>query len=221
LGLPEDAGRELTSARIGDDPRVRIEFARLDAHAGLPNPALRLAEASKAYLARYGATFGYEPLRWRMPRGYEAIVRENARATGLAPGLVWALIQRESRFAPGAVSPVGAVGLMQLMPETARRIAQEMGDKDFDADRVREPEVNVRYGCRYLQGLLQRYGGRTGIAAAAYNAGEDAVDRWLRVRGDIAPDVFVEEIPYKETRAYAMDVQRDFALYGWLYGAER
>jgi soluble lytic murein transglycosylase len=223
LGLSEDAGRELATlaGRPEADARTRAELARLADHAGRPGLALRWGESARSYLARYRATPGYEAARWRMPRAYAAIVREAARENALPPDLLWALIQRESRFIADAVSPVGAIGLMQLMPATAAALAKEAGDKDFDPTRLGDPRTNVRLGARYLRGLLARYGGRTALAAAAYNAGEAAVDRWLAVRGSQAPDLFVEEIPYQETRRYVMEVQRNFALYGWLYADAR
>lgn len=118
---------------------------------------------------------------------YEALIVEHARANRLNPQLVRAVIQAESAFNPRAVSPVGAMGLMQLMPGTAR----ELGVVDpFD------PEDNIRGGTKYLRSLLDRFDGEVELALAAYNAGPGAVERYNGVP------------PYRETRNYVARINR-------------
>jgi soluble lytic murein transglycosylase-like protein len=129
-----------------------------------------------------GAIKTTRPLVPSRSASYEAIIREHAGAHGLSPDLVRAVIQVESGFNPRAVSPKGAMGLMQLMPATATEYG--VGDP-FD------PADNVRAGVAYLRRLLDRYDGRVELALAAYNAGPGAVDR----HGSQVP-------PYRETRDY-------------------
>jgi soluble lytic murein transglycosylase len=130
--------------------------------------------------------------RARYPLRYSEIVREQARAKGLDPALVAAVIYQESRFRRDARSSSGAVGLMQLRPETARGIALRTGGIAFRVSDLTDPAINIRYGSWYLQNLLDKYENER-LALAAYNAGQGNVDRWLSNGG---------EIGFAETRAY-------------------
>jgi soluble lytic murein transglycosylase len=116
--------------------------------------------------------------------------------------LVVALVRQESAFNPRAVSGVGAVGLMQLMIPTARELVREDKRSVLSSDELYDPELNLRIGLKYLGRMLRAFNGRTEYALAAYNAGPGAVTRWRQQQGDLPVDIFVEEIPYEETRAY-------------------
>lgn len=156
-------------------------------------------------------TYSSEPswyARVRYPLRYEAIVRGHAENYRLDPALVAAVIYQESRFRADARSPSGAVGLMQLLPETAVGIAQRTGGSAFRVDDLLDPELNVRYGSWYLRHLLDKYGD-TRLALAAYNAGQANVDRWRRDgRG----------VVFAETRHYVERVQRLRDVYARAYG---
>jgi soluble lytic murein transglycosylase len=117
--------------------------------------------------------------RIRYPLHYETIVRTHARNYGLEPALLAAVIYQESRFRSGARSSSGAIGLMQLLPTTAQGIALRTGGTRFRVEDLYDPDINVRYGSWYLRHLLQKYDDEK-TALAAYNAGQDNVDRWLR-----------------------------------------
>src|SRR4051812_38891999 len=122
-----------------------------------------------------------------LPLRHEDIIRQQARAKGLDPALVAAVIYAESRFRDGQVSSAGAQGLMQLTPATARMIAHKSGGTAFTLADLGTPQVNISYGAWYLRYLLDRYAGRETFALAAYNGGEGNVDRWLtraRRRGE-------------------------------------
>src|SRR5690606_35959141 len=108
-------------------------------------------------------------------------------------------------FRPTVVSPAAAVGLMQIIPPTASRIAEEI-DAIYDPDLMRAPAVNIRFGTYYLRRLLDIFNDRPELAAAAYNAGPQAVGRWLRAGETLPLDLFVARIPYSETRNYVYRV---------------
>ena len=121
---------------------------------------------------------------------FESLVARNARDQGLDPVLVKAVIAAESGYDPGAVSDKGAVGLMQVMPDTGERYGVTGDAKRSVADKLAEPAINVRVGARYLKDLIARFAGDVTLALAAYNAGEGIVDRYGGVP------------PYPETQAY-------------------
>ena len=141
--------------------------------------------------------------RIRYPLRYEAIVRGHARNYDLDPALLAAVIYTESRFNARARSDAGAIGLMQLLPDTARGIAVRTGGDAFVVDDLYEPELNVRYGAWYLRHLLDRYGDER-TALAAYHAGQGNVDRW-RKQG--------VGIQFPETRSYVAEVERVKGVY--------
>jgi soluble lytic murein transglycosylase len=179
-----------------------------------PRAVLAAAAAALLALAAVGAWIvRAEPdwyLRARYPLAYEHILRGRAANYDLDPALLAAVVYVESRFDPNARSEAGAVGLMQLLPETAKGIAQRTGGTRFVVADLLDPELNVRYGAWYLHTLRDRYR-RLELALAAYHAGQGNVDRWLRDGGRIA---------FPETRAYVGEVQRVRRVYADAYSAE-
>ena len=142
--------------------------------------------------------------RARYPLRYETIVRAHARNYDLPPALLAAVIYTESKFDADARSGAGAVGLMQLLPETAKGIAIRTGGGRFVVSDLVDPEINVRYGSWYLRNLLDRYDD-VSTALAAYHAGQGNVDEWRR-KG--------VGIQFPETRDYVhkvLDVERVYA----------
>jgi soluble lytic murein transglycosylase len=150
----------------------------------------------------------YERLRY--PLSYEQIVRGHARNYDLDPALLAAVIYRESKFDAGARSSSGAIGLMQLLPETAKGIALHTGGSRFVVSDLYNPEINVRYGAFYLRRLLTKYGD-TKLALAAYNAGQANVDSW-RAEG--------KGIVFPETREYVDSVLETRDIYADAYADE-
>jgi soluble lytic murein transglycosylase len=126
-------------------------------------------------------------------------------------------MRRESAFRPGVSSAADARGLMQLIPPTAEQIARRLGDAVPAPDALYGPEMNIRFGTWYLSQLQARFG-HPALTAAAYNAGPTAVLGWLKESGSLPLDMFVELIPYKETRGYVKQVVTDLHLYQALYG---
>ena len=149
------------------------------------------------------------------PSPYADDVHAAEAAEDLPRGLLWAVMRQESGFDPDAVSPAHAVGLMQLLPETARPIADELALPRDDA-RLTSPPYAIRVGARALRKLLDQFRGDVPLAVAAYNAGADAVERWMTRALGLQLDTFVERIPYRETRDYVARVMGNFARYAYL-----
>jgi peptidoglycan lytic transglycosylase len=150
-------------------------------------------------------------LRARYPLEYEHIVRGHARNYDLDPALLAAVIYAESRFDPDVESPAGAVGLMQLLPDTAKGIALRTGGGRFVLSDLRDPEINVRYGSWYLDHLRTRYDGDVRLALAAYHAGPGNVDDWLAEGSGIV---------FPETQDYVDEVERVSRVYADAYPSE-
>jgi soluble lytic murein transglycosylase len=148
--------------------------------------------------------------RMRYPLRYEGIVVGHARNYRLEPELLAAVIYQESKFEADARSSSGAVGLMQLLPETGQGIADRTGGDSWRPDDLLNPELNVRYGAWYLRHLLDKYDDEE-LALAAYNAGQTNVDRW-RDRG--------VRIQFPETRHYVRRVRELKEIYARAYGDE-
>ena len=156
----------------------------------------------------------WDDLELRFPLAWREGVVNQARAGALDPAWVYAVIRQESGFRPAARSPVGALGLMQIMPATGRQIAQELQDVAAAADPpLLQPEINIRYGVHYLRRMLERLQDNPVLATAAYNAGPNKVARWLPARTAVPADVWAETIPYRETRAYVQRVMEYAAIY--------
>ncbi len=142
----------------------------------------------------------------RFPMPYQQQVLEFAQARQLDPSLIYGVMRRESLFDPLARSRVGALGLMQLMPSTARRVARSLGMKRPRKSDILRIENNIRLGTHYLKSVMNRFDNNVALAAAAYNAGPGAVKRWLPKNSVMSADLWVETVPYKETRNYVQAV---------------
>lgn len=150
----------------------------------------------------------------------DAIYR-HGQAFDLDPFLVLGLMRQESVYRQWALSPVGAIGLMQVMPRTGGRIAALLHEPRFSPADLEDPVVNVRYGTWYLSRLMSRFEGAWPLAVASYNGGPHNVGSWLRPWGaGIRMDDFVEQIPYPETRDYVKKVTGYYETYVELYGPE-
>ncbi|MFI3137322.1 MAG: transglycosylase SLT domain-containing protein [Methylococcaceae bacterium] len=148
----------------------------------------------------------WDDLSLRFPVFYQQSVLDSAANNALDPALVFGLIRQESAFDQEAASPVGARGLMQIMPATGAQIAREMQEPWGSARSLLDPAVNIKYGTHYYSKLLQRFKGHAALAAAAYNAGPHRVSTWLPVLTGVSADIWVETIPFKETRKYVSSV---------------
>jgi soluble lytic murein transglycosylase len=150
------------------------------------------------------------------PLEYHGTIADLCAPSGLDPYFVTALICQESHFNPDAVSLVGAVGLMQLMPATAKREARKLR-MHYSASKLRDPEFNLRLGIAHLASLFQDFAGDTLLVLAAYNAGPSAAQAWFEEFGDGPRDAFVERIPFRETRLFIKRNIEHKAAYQRLY----
>ncbi len=156
----------------------------------------------------------------KLPLRHDDIIRQQAGEKNLDPALIAAVIYRESGFRPRE-STAGALGLMQILPETATFIARKSGGSKFTTADLATPQINIAYGSWYLNYLMNRYDGHEVSALAAYNAGEGKVDEWVKEQGRAGGGLNdVDEIPYPETRAYVSDVLRTRDEYRREYARE-
>jgi soluble lytic murein transglycosylase len=154
---------------------------------------------------------------WRVvfPRAYRPLLDEVSKKNDVPPAFVRAIAREESSFNPRAVSPANAYGLIQLIRPTAQTYAKPQ-NLPSDPESLKNPEINLRIGTAFMRSLFDRYKGNFAIVPAAYNAGPGAADKWLRERGNLPLDEWVETIPYNETRRYTRRVLQSYGVYAWL-----
>jgi soluble lytic murein transglycosylase len=215
LGMVEEARVEMAAARkrVGDKKVSFQGLARIYLETGDYGSAIALFLQNRQIKWEAASlplwTAGY-------PAAYMEQIRQQAAANGLSEGLVFALVRAESRFSPAIKSGAGAVGLMQLMPATAKMTA---GEKvHFDPQCLVSPDCNLTLGTKHLRGLLKGFDGDVVYSIAAYNAGATAVKRWKENFKGLKKDEFIENIPYRETREYVKKVYASAATYRQLYG---
>ncbi len=152
------------------------------------------------------------------PYPYQEITEMYAATYHVESSLVASVIMSESKFKNDVHSHRGAIGLMQLMPDTAAWIAKQLDDQDFSLERLHEPDMNIRYGTWYLSSLRDEFQGNEVLMLAAYNAGRGNVHEWMDTYGWTMDFSAVDEIPYEETKAYVASVLKNKKKYEALYG---
>ncbi len=218
MGLGQASHRELArlyGERVegGPDRDLTGTAAVLLDRAGMWNTSHALvADQLGEFRYHYPAAGPVSPWALAYPRAFGDLVDENSRANKVPPELQLALMREESAFNPRAVSTANCLGLTMLHPLTAKGVMA----REMTREELLDPETNLAVGGRHLASLLRRY--RSVVTAiAAYNAGEGAVGRWLRRRGNLPVDEFIEEIPFEETRGYTKRVLASYFAYSWLY----
>jgi soluble lytic murein transglycosylase len=230
MGLGSEARRELgrLGLRVGSKGDAAPTRAREDVYwitAILLNRGRQWA-ASHA-IPRYKLTSfrhsypngGREEAEWKIgyPRAFPEFVSKHCRANRVPEALQWAIMREESAFYPRAESFANALGLTQMMTRTAQRFARWPVTRETLFD----PDKNLEVGSRFLAFLLEHYDGAVPLVVSGYNAGEGGVDRWLRERGDLDLDEFIETIPFDETRGYTKRVLSSYLTYAWLYDQQK
>jgi soluble lytic murein transglycosylase len=226
----DDALNELRFAQRmwGDSPPIQATMAWIFRHQGqsrtgsdqftlLRGSITLMRRAYPQFMAAGGEELPREVLLHIFPLDYWDLIRKHAALNRLDEYLVAALVAQESTFVPAVRSSAGAVGLMQLMPATARRMAQKL-KMPYSRRLLTDPEANVRMGTAYLAEKMKEFG-ELHLALASYNAGERAVRRWLAERPDVAdPQEFIDDIPYLETQNYVKRILGTVEDYRRLYG---
>jgi soluble lytic murein transglycosylase len=157
----------------------------------------------------------WSDLTLRFPLPHRESIFTNARLYDLDPGLIYGVIRQESAFMEDARSSVGALGLMQLMPATGKQTARAINLRYRGQASLISSNNNIRLGSAYLNKLMTRYNGSPVLAAAAYNAGPHRVSRWLPSDGDMNASLWMERIPFKETRTYVRRVLAYATIFDW------
>lgn len=161
-------------------------------------------------LARVGH---WDAVALRFPTPYRDQVLASARQQGVDPAWVFAVMRQESAFQPDARSPAGALGLMQIMPATGRRIARDLQFPLPNRYGLLDTDTNIRFGAYYLRYTSKKFQNNALLATAAYNAGPNRVQRWLPREAPVAADIWAETIPYSETRKYVQRVMEYAIIY--------
>ncbi len=213
VGMDVEAGFEndrLFRDAMGNSARM---IATAHALAGTDQASRSIALGRRAI-----DEIGHSPENFRLY--FPVLEREtlisSSKENGLDPVLVAALIRQESNFNPLATSPVGARGLMQLMPAVGKAVADTKGIGPWDPDLLYQPAVNIKLGTAHLSGLAHKYPEVVKVLSA-YNAGESRVEKWSSKAGAADPEVFTERIPFVETRDYVRTILRNRAYYQALY----
>ena len=216
--LARDELRFVATRARGFSDRTRVGF--LLARVGDYHRANRLVvNAYEDSLAR-GLQPGREALWWlSWPPAYRELIQEIVPSeASIDPEPVWAIMREESHYRVDARSAVGALGLLQLMPKTAAQLATKQGLDSFETEDLFDPRINITLGSAYLTQLGTRFDGRMSAAIGSYNAGPNKVSTWLLgAAGRLEDDVWVENIPYDQTRGYVKRVLRSLHVYKVFY----
>jgi len=151
------------------------------------------------------------------PQPHRDLIIQAAYDNEVDPYLVFAIIRAESKYQTTAESPLGAKGLMQIMPETAAWIAEQQGIEGFTPEMLHQPDINIQYGCWYLNSLNKEFEGRLPVMIAAYNAGRGQVRQWI-VDGTWDGSLEqLDHIPFEETKTYTKNVMKNYQAYLAIY----
>ncbi|MBM3375509.1 MAG: hypothetical protein FJY35_05385 [Betaproteobacteria bacterium] len=204
LGLRSEAVVEWNALTQQLNDNGLLAASRLALDAGQPDRAIAAAIRTQ----------NTHDFSLRYPKPFIEIIAERAEEKGLSPGWVMGLIRQESRFLTSVQSPVGATGLMQLMPQTAQSVARSLGMARVDKSALSEPGINVRLGTAYLRDMKERFEGSAVLASAAYNAGPSRSHLWRSsLDRPISGAAFAESIPFTETRDYVKQVLANTVMY--------
>lgn len=192
------------------------------AYEHMSNYQLQIAAAQAAgwgwhdrSILTLGRAMAYDDLTLRFPVVFEPYVRKYAEMRKLDLGWMYALVRAESAFMVDARSPAGALGLMQVMPATGKQTARSIGFRTYKDSYLLEAVKNITIGSAYLQQMYEKFNNSIVLATAAYNAGPNAVMAWLPGDGCVTSDVWIEQIPYAETRKYVSRILYYASIYDW------
>lgn len=194
----------------------RFEIGRMSADE--KRVAARLAHNWKWHFTAIMTTAQaghFADLDLRFPLLYLDEINAEAERQKITPSLVYGVIRRESAFRETAVSPAGALGLMQVMPRTARKMSKKMGMRKLSRTQIKKAHYNIKLGSRYLRQVLDQYDNHEILATASYNAGPYRVKKWLPEENVLAADIWVDSITFDETREYVKAVLFYSTIFDW------
>jgi len=203
-----DARREWHLATRNLNPQQLHHAAQLARQWGWYEQAISSAISAKKW----------NDLLLRFPLAYGVEISDSAQSNDIDTSWILAIARQESGFKPDARSPAGALGLMQLMPRTAKATARQAKLRYQGSQQLVDPELNIKLGSHYLASLSRRYAGHRVLASAAYNAGPTRVNRWLEQRQDMPIDIWIETIPFDETRNYVQNILSFSVIYSDMLG---
>jgi soluble lytic murein transglycosylase len=223
LGLHEEVGREIRSMNNSMSAEAAEVALWLACKNFAHDVAYQLAQHTFKDILRNLPESRFDRFVWEQsyPKAYDPIVARANSKGDLDSKLVWSIMRNESNFRPHVVSPAGAVGLMQLMPTTAGIVAKDLGEEKISVKDLHKPGTNIAYGITYLEQLSKMFPENEVAVIASYNAGEQAVDRWLKNGSFNDIEEWIEEIPYSETNLYVKKVLNSYWDYQKLYGQQR
>ena len=210
VGDDINARREWFAALKVLDQAAQLAAARLAFDLGLTTMAIRTANIAEAR----------DHLHLRFPVAYEPQFRQASLKTDLPAPLLMAIARQESALEATARSSADARGLMQLLPSTARLVARRARSPSPSTRDLYDPSTNIALGSYHLAWLLARYDNQSPLAMAAYNAGEHRVDRWIKDADELPMDIWIERIPFRETRNYVKNVIAFRHVYGFRLGEQ-
>ncbi len=215
---------ELVRARelflVGQDGRGRSEWDAVVRHF-TPEQKLHAAVLANRWgwhsraIATAASLQEYDDLSLRYPLPYQPLFEQSSSDARISSTWAYGIARSESLFMRDVRSRAGAIGLMQLMPATGREVAREIQLPYSGLVTLTNPASNIRLGTTYLGQMAERYNGNQVLATAAYNAGPHRVDRWLPENGELDARVWIENIPYNETRKYVKRVLSAQAIFHW------
>jgi soluble lytic murein transglycosylase len=226
LGQREDVKRAHELLKLGRIVAARREWR--DSMQTMNNDeridASKLAQLwgwAEQSILTMASTTSRDDMDLRFPLLFEQQVIAYSENESIDPAWTYGVIRRESAFVRDARSPVGAVGLMQLMPATAKQVSRRHSKVKYRGkSQLTHADTNLALGTRYLHMMLNRFGGQTVLATAAYNAGGNRIDRWLPDGNELDAQRWIENIPFKETREYVTSVLAFTVIYADRLGLE-
>ena len=225
IGFYQEAAGELDllTRRYAADRGVLLDLADLLYRAGDYHRSLRILRMYFSDVLEHGSeTVPVTFWRQAFPLEIIELIRKQSPPGAADPYVVAAIMREESAFDAKAISSVGALGLMQIMPLTGEWVSRQLGHRSFKSTDLMDPQLNIRLGSWYLGYLAQQFKGNLILTVASYNAGPEAVTRWTRMGLPQAEtlDEFIESIPFSETRAFTKRVVRTYTEYLHMAGLD-
>jgi soluble lytic murein transglycosylase len=207
MELRTEASKEWAWATRKFDDKKLLVAAELAQNNGMYDRSINAADRTSTL----------HDFNLRYPAPFRENLQGKLRDHGLEEAWVYGLMRQESRFATHAKSNVGAAGLMQIMPATAKWVARKMGMRDYRSALIHDTEVNLKLGTYYMKNVLSSFDNNAAMASAAYNAGPGRARHW---RGNIPLEgaIYAECIPFDETRDYVKKVMSNTVYYSKLFG---